>query len=232
VRATPDEELTAWEAVAMALWALAVGVVCRGLDLVLLLGRPSLIRPYLAIWIAEWARSPYRWPKSFEAIREARAANKDLRELMYGETPLCTAVWLLWRAGLGRGGRLLDIGAGRGRALLGARYLGAEAVGVELRSEHVEVVRTALERAGAHLQVGQGASADLCGVTHVLLNWCAFSERSRQEITARLGQAAPGTRLLAVTRPVQPEQWATVARHRGLFTWGTERVWIQERRGP
>ena len=87
------------------LYAMLLDVLSRLGDLAVLLWRPRLLLPYLGLW---------------------------LREAMYGETPVHTALWLFWKAGLGKGGQLVDLGAGRGRTLLAARWLGAGARGVEL----------------------------------------------------------------------------------------------------
>src|SRR5262249_52646911 len=151
-----------------------------------LLPRPRLLWAYLRLWGAELWKSPYRWPRSFEARRVVAASGQTLRELMYGEVLVSTCVYLLKRAGVGRGSLLMDVGAGRGRALLAARYRGAQALGIELWEPHVQAMAPALQRAGATLECGDAVKADYAQATHVLLNWCAFSDETKSRLTARL----------------------------------------------
>ncbi len=231
----PTEELerelrlSPWEAVVIRASNVVLATVGRIVDLAVLLLRPWLLRPYFGLWWAELLRSPYRGPRSFEAVRVVKASGQTLRELMYGEGLTASAIWLFRRAGVDRRSRVLDIGAGRGRVLLGARWLGAEAAGIELREEHVRAVRRSMERAGARLETGDAMKADLGQPTHVFLNWCAFSPETKARVVERLGGLAPGTRIIAVTQPIEDPKFKTLSRHRVLFTWGTEPAWIHER---
>jgi hypothetical protein len=222
-----DEEMpppTVGELIVFSLWRFVLGVLCRTGDLVLLLLRPRLLRPYLALWAAEKVDSPYRWPRSFDAALALRQSGQERRELLYGEGPLCTAVWLLWRAGVSAGSHVLDLGAGRGRVLLAARWLGAKASGLELRADHVARASPLLAHAGAQLTVGDAMRADLTGITHVFLNWCAFSDATQRRIAERLMTGAESLRVIAVTQPVPG--FEVRARLFGLFTWGPERAFL------
>ncbi|HVE87724.1 MAG TPA: class I SAM-dependent methyltransferase [Myxococcales bacterium] len=208
---------------------LVIEAVGRVLDVAVLLVRPRLLWAYLRVWGAELWRSPYRWPRSFEARRVVQAAGQTLRELMYGEVLVATGAYVLARAGVGRASTLLDVGAGRGRALLAARLRGARARGVELWEPHVRAVGKALEGAGVTLEVGDATQVDYGGATHVLLNWCAFSDETKARVTARLLETCrPGTRFIAVTRAIQGERFRLLSTHTTLFSWGLEKVFIQE----
>jgi hypothetical protein len=203
----------------------------RVADLLLLLPRPRLLYAYLVIWFLELRHSPYRWPRSFEAIRLSRQAGQSPRELVYGETPLVTGVWLFWRAGLRRGHHLVDPCAGRGRALLAARWLGARATGYELLREHVELVTRPLRWAGVSLVHGDGATADLRGASHVYLTWTGHSQHSRARFETGLQAIPAGSRVIAIDAPVgDTERFRVVSRHEPLFTWGHVPVWVLERR--
>jgi hypothetical protein len=222
--------LSPWESIVIRVANLVFALLGRTLDVLLLIWRPPLFRANLSLWWAEVDSDPYRWPRSFEAVRTVKESGQQLRELMYGEAPVFTAVWLLWRAGVGRGSRVLDIGAGRGRVLIAARWLGAHARGLELRPEHVGPMAPALKRIGASLEVADGLRAELGGPTHVFLNWCAFGDETKQRLSARLAALPVGTWLIAVTRaatgaPVVRQGWA-------LFTWGPERVFLQRIAAP
>ena len=222
LRASPIERL------ALSLLALLISTFGRLTDLLVLLPRPSLLRPYLAIWAAELRASPYRWPRSFEAVRSTKQVGQTIRELMYGEVLLSSAVFLFWRAGVRRGSRLVDLGAGRGRALLAARWLGAEARGIELLQAHVQAVDAALAHAGARLEQGDAGSADLADATHVFLNWCAWRPETKARVLERIERCPPGTRVVAVTRPVESPRFRRLSAWPALFTWGFERVHLLE----
>ncbi|PTL81449.1 methyltransferase [Vitiosangium sp. GDMCC 1.1324] len=212
---------------------LLIGLFTRVTDVLVLLVRPGLLRPYLGIWLAELLHSPYRPRRTFEMTRALKASGQGFRELIYGETPLLTALRLFRRAGVGRGSRVVDVGAGRGRALLAARRLGAEARGVELLVDHVASVAGQLRPAGITLTVGDATREDLGDATHVFANWTALSPETKARLTERFRACRPGTRFVAVTRPIEGTDFATLGRYRMLFTWGFESVWLQEYRpGP
>ena len=132
-----DIKVGPFQLIAIRLVNLVIEFAGRVLDVVVLLPWPRLLWAYLRIWGAELWRSPYKWPRSFEARRVVQASGQTLRELMYGEVLVSTCAWVLARAGVGKGSSLVDVGAGRGRALLAARLRGAGARGVELWEPHV-----------------------------------------------------------------------------------------------
>ncbi|WP_141619556.1 class I SAM-dependent methyltransferase [Myxococcus sp. AB036A] len=200
----------------------------RLFDVLVLLRRPRLLPPYLGLWLREVRVSPYRLKRSFETTRVLQASGQIFKELMYGEMPVHTGVWLFWKAGLGPGSRLVDLGAGRGRTLLAARWLGAEARGIELMQHHVDLAREPVEKAGAQLIVGDATRADLQDATHVFTNWTALTPRTRARLVERFRTCRPGTRILTVTRPVEAPGFTLLSKHRLLFTWGLEHVWIHE----
>ncbi len=224
-----DLEVGPLQMIAIRAMNLVIEAVGRVLDTAVLLVRPRLLWAYLRLWGAEIWKSPYRWPRSFEARRVVQASGQTLRELMYGEVLVSTCAYVLARAGVGPGSMLVDVGAGRGRALLAARLRGARARGIELWEPHVRAMAPALERVGAALEAGDAAQADYSDATHVLLNWCAFSDETKERLTARLLETArPGTRLIAVTHPAQGERFRTISTHTTLFSWGFEKVFVQE----
>ncbi len=217
--------------VVIRVYAVLLDVLSRMGDLAVLVWRPRLLGPYLGLWLREALVSPYRLRRSFEVARVLQASGQSFRELMYGETPVHSALWLFWRAGLGKGGQLVDLGAGRGRTLLAARWLGAGARGVELLEGHVALALGPLKRAGAELVLGDATQADLQDATHVFTNWAALTPETRARLVERLRTCRPGTRILTVTRPVEADGFTVLSRHRLLFTWGLEQVWLHEYRG-
>ncbi|MDQ3265207.1 MAG: class I SAM-dependent methyltransferase [Myxococcota bacterium] len=228
-RLAEELSVTPWERAAITAAQLLFGLIARTLDCLLLVVRPRLLRAYGALWWAQVLASPYRWPRSFEAVRLVKQSGQTLRELMYGEAPVFSAVWLLWRAGVRRGSKVLDLGAGRGRVLLAARWLGADAGGMELRPEHVLPVQGVLQRVGARLEVADVLQADLGQPDLVFLNWCAFSPQTRARLTRRLEQLPPGTRVIAVAAPVESAGFRRQFRTWALMTWGPARVTLHQR---
>jgi hypothetical protein len=233
--AHPDDDLKEFdlpffERLALQLQVLVFGIVIRFTDVLLLLWRPRLLRPYLAIWWAELRHTPYKARRSFEVVRALKTSGQRFRELIYGETPLVTALSVFHRAGVGRGSRLVDLGAGRGRVLLAARWLGAEARGVELIADHVKRVEGSLQRAGITLTVGDMLQEELGDATHIFTNWLALSPETKARLIERLRTCRPGTRIITVTRPVEAQGFVPLSKHWRLFTWGIEVVWLHEYR--
>ncbi len=225
-----DFDLPFFERLALQLQVLVFGIVIRLTDLLLLLWRPRLLRPYLGIWWEELRHTPYRARRTFEVVRALKATGQRFRELIYGETPLMTALYVFKRAGVGRGSRLVDLGAGRGRVLIAARWLGAEARGVELIADHVSRVAPRLQAAGITLTVGDMMGEELGDATHLFTNWLALIPETKARLIERFRTCRPGTRIITVTRPIEAEGFVRLSRHWMLFTWGIEAVWIQEYR--
>ncbi|MEM6732557.1 MAG: class I SAM-dependent methyltransferase [Myxococcota bacterium] len=176
-------------------------------------------------------RSPYRWPRSFEAVRARRAAGVDERELVYGETPVFTAWWILRRAKLGSDDAMVDLSAGRGRPLFGARLRTPHVKGYELIEERVAPVRRSLTSAGITLLVADGTEADLSHTDVALITWTGFSD----ELVRRFERAArtlpDGARFVAIDRPMSDSNgFEELGQFSVLCTWGIVPVWIYVRR--
>lgn len=228
----PDFDMPLPQMIAVRIWSVLLEVITRLGDLLLILWRPRLVPPYLSLWLREALASPYRARRSFDVVRALHASGQHFRELIYGETPVHTAVWLFKQAGLDSTSLLVDLGAGRGRVLLAARWLGARARGVELLEQHVSLASGLVSRAGAELLLGDATQADLSDATHVFINWTALAPETRERLIERLRTCRPGTRVLTVTRPVEGPGFILRSRHWLLFTWGLEHVWIHERTAP
>ncbi|MFC1609590.1 class I SAM-dependent methyltransferase [Myxococcota bacterium] len=215
----------AWDRVQLLVFRVGL----RACDLIVLILRPRLLGTYLRLFWLEIRHSPYKWPRSFEATLARTQSGQGVRELVYGETPVVTGIWLFRRAGVDERSKLVDLGAGRGRALIAARWLGAQARGVELLAEHVRLVSGPLGRAGIALEAGDGADADLSDATHVYLTWTGLNQLTRDRFVERLETCQPGTRVIAVDAPVEHDSFTTLSRHDLLFPWGSLPVWIHER---
>jgi SAM-dependent methyltransferase len=200
----------------------------RLLDGLVLSLRPRLLLAYLGLQRAQWRKTPYA-ARTFADRHDARAHHKSQAEITYGETPIVTAMYLLWRAGCNRKSSVLDLGAGRGRVLLAARYLRASCRGVELLASHVAQVQSILASIGGVLEHGDAANADMREATHIFLAWTCFSERTRQELSQRLLLLPDGARVIALNWGVEHPGFRAVTRGQVLCSWGVTPYFILER---
>ncbi|WP_233595237.1 MULTISPECIES: class I SAM-dependent methyltransferase [Corallococcus] len=225
-----DFELPFFQWIAIQLQGLVIAVIVRATDLLLLLWRPSLLRPYLGLWWQRLVLTPYSARRTFEMVRALQSTGQSFRELIYGETPLLTALLFLKRAGVGPQSRVVDLGAGRGRVLIAARWLKARSHGVELIADHVKRVAPWLTPAGITLTVGDMTREPLTDATHIFTNWVAFTPETKARLVEHLRTCQPGTRIITVTRPIEAKDFTGHTSRWMLFTWGPEKVWVQEYR--
>jgi SAM-dependent methyltransferase len=212
------------------LYAAMMGALLRALDVVtLLLLRPSLLGAYARVWRGTAAESPYPM-HTFEKVQAAKRRGVSVRELVYGETAVFTAVRAFRRAGVTKGSVVVDVGAGRGRALLAARALGAEARGADLLESHVTHAQRALAGTGVTVEHADAVDVPLDDATHVYVTWTCLSEATRAAVRERLRATAPGTRVLTLTLPIEDDAFSVDGSLVGWFTWGLERVWLHTRR--
>lgn len=223
--ATPEGTMTWYEHFLINI----VNLLLRVADLAVLLIRPRLLIAYLRLWWLALVRSPYYWPRSFDSVLARTRSRQGRRELVYGETPLVTALYVLRKARLGRGEVFVDLTAGRGRPLLAAAWLGAHARGVELLSEHYDLVVPVLGRVGIDLACGDGATADIRDAACVYLAGTGFEKQTRQRFIDNLTTLPAGARVVTVDQVLDHPGFDLVSRHEVPFTWGFEPVWIYVR---
>lgn len=207
----------------------SLSTVMRLADVALLLRRPKLLRAYLKTWRTAFVRTPWD-DGSFDKLHDARRRHKSLVELTYGETPVVSAVRALRAAGVTQESAVLDLGCGRGRVLLAARYLGARAVGIELLEAHVDATRPILEAVGADVRLGDAERPPLTDITHVYIAWTCFSAETRARIEQRLLAGSPGLKVIALNHPVTSEGFRDLARLSVLCSWGRVPVTVHELR--
>lgn len=234
MNARDDDDETDGPAVLEVFWvqlyAAGMSALLRALDVVtLLVRRPSLLPAYVRVWRSTVQESPYPI-RTFEKVQVAKRRGVSLRELVYGETAVFTAVRAFRRAGVGRDSVVVDVGAGRGRALLAARALGAQARGAELLASHVEHAERALAGTGATVALQDALEVPLEDATHVYVTWTCLSEGTRATLRERLRVMAPGARVLTLTVPLEDDAFTVDEPVVGWFTWGLERIWLHTRR--
>jgi SAM-dependent methyltransferase len=207
-----------------------VGAVWRVIDVAVLATRPDLLRAYFALTRARFAKSPYVWPRAYRDVASVKASGQSLDELVYGEVPLFVGVLLLWLARVRSGSRVVDVGAGRGRLLLAARRLDAEATGYELVQEHVLVAARPLAQAGAKLEAQDALQADYADVDCAFVNWTGFSRSTIARLVERFESLAPNARVVAVSHAIDHAAFDLERTLYAPFTWGPDWVRIYRRR--
>lgn len=200
----------------------------RMLDAFVLVLRPRLLRAYLGLQRAQWRKTPYA-SRAFADRHDARAHHRSITEITYGETPIVTAIYLLWRAGCRRDSSVVDLGAGRGRVLLAARFLRASCMGIELLASHISEVQATLASIGAPLVQGDAANAVMSDATHIFLAWTCFSERTREQLSTNLLALPEGTRVIALNWNITQPGFRIVAQGNVLCSWGITPYYILER---
>jgi hypothetical protein len=205
-----------------------LGALMWCLDVMLLCAKPRLLLPYLRICWFGFHRSPYT-VKSFERVLSARRHDLSLAELTYGYTPLATALWLMWQAQVNRSSYLVDVGSGRGRVLIAARFCGARSMGVELDNNHHHFAKRALQGLDVELRHEDAKTTDLRSATHVYLAWTTWSLQTRQQIKTKLMQMPVGAKVISVTWPLVIDGFVARRQSTYLFSWGFSPIWIYER---
>ncbi|MBM4280182.1 MAG: hypothetical protein FJ137_05300 [Deltaproteobacteria bacterium] len=206
--------------------ALLLRVVFRVVDAVVLAPRPVLWRA----WWTGWRALPSPYATGARATAADVAADVDDDDLVYGEAFVTVAAALLRAHGAHAGSVVVDLGCGRGAALVGARALGAAARGVDVCRSHVDTTGPALRAAGVDVAVGDARTTGLEGATHVWLAWATWSVATRAAVTARLHALPSGAVVVAVVHAVDDDAFAIVARRRAPFSWGVADVVVQRRR--
>ncbi|MCP4503447.1 MAG: class I SAM-dependent methyltransferase [Deltaproteobacteria bacterium] len=215
---------------------MAMAGVFRLLDIAILLfgtpapgvSRKKLLRAYVRMWRGVLGRSPFK-EGDFARVKVARGAGLSLSELTYGETPVFTAISAMRRAGLKPGATVLDLGAGRGRVLIAAAFLGAHARGVDILPDHVALTQSYLSDL-ADVQVADAAKTSLDDVDFVFLTWTCMSERTRRKLEKKLLEAKDGTRFLCVSHSLEMQGMSPVFERKPWFTWGKADLFVVERR--
>lgn len=215
-------------------WRIALGLFlifsCRIIDILFLLPRPRFLLCSLWLWGRGLLSSPYS-ESGFKRIYAARKSQVSLNELVYGETPVFSGRRLLKKAGVNDRSEVLDLGAGRGRVLMAARTLGAEARGVELLDSHVSEAQGPLSWIGARLEQESALQCDPGRATHVYITWTCMREQTRKSLERALLKLKPGTVVIVVTWPILSSGFSSLFSCRALFTWGLGKVYVYQRDG-
>ena len=205
-----------------------VMALMRLIDFVILLPHLKLLRVYVRTWRGAYTQSPFT-ENNFEKVQQARAKGRSLGEFTYGETPVVSARKALRLYGVSDASCVYDVGAGRGRVLIAARLLGAQAMGCDLLAAHVRSAGPALAEIGAELVHKDALEVSFEGVTHVFAAWTCFTQASRKRTAKHFESVAPGTRLLLLDNPLESEAFKKIGERKIWCSWGRATLFVYER---
>lgn len=179
-----------------------------------------------ALWLDSW-----RGPASLAARRIAVPETWHEMDLIYGETPLSTAVELLDLAEFPPGGTVIEIGAGRAVfSLVACLTRGARATAIE-RVPGLVARASWLARA---LQVpvecveADAGSLQLDAADLYYLTPTSWTPANFDMVKRALQAAPPGARALSLTEPLG-DGWAVQKEREFLYSWGWSRTYLQLR---
>lgn len=212
----------------------AVGVLLQAglwrlVDMVFLLRWPRLWRAHLEAFRAAWLEPAYD-EVSFARRVAARSVGVSRVALTYGETPAVIGRQILRRSGVTEGSRVVDLGAGRGRFLLGAATLCDDVTGVELLEQHFDVASRSLADTNVKMLKASLLSVDVENYTHIYTTWTCFPRALRKKIEAHLSATRPGTIVSTITWPVEDASFELIDSFRTNFSWGRADVYVHRRR--
>lgn len=138
---------------------------------------------------AWWWRLRYSVWREFRQVDVAKIVLKRTsEELAYGETPTVTLARVLELAELKLGSTVVDLGAGRGTALMAAAALGYRAAGIEIVEAYVAPARRVAQKLGLEVdfRCGDFVTDEWPEGDLYLLNSTAFPTSLRDKLEKRL----------------------------------------------
>lgn len=179
-------------------------------------------------------RRAWWWRLHWEMFRQFRGLDpdrlvRDLRgnepgSLAYGETPVSTARRIFELTKLPAGGRVADIGCGRGLVVLAAAQAGYQASGVEYFAQYVSRARSVAERLdlAVDLVVGDFLEVDLPEADLYMVGSTAFPEHVREVLAPRLASVSPpGAVVVTQDWFIEHPGFSRQGSLRLPVTWGT-----------
>lgn len=182
-------------------------------------------------YVQGWRGLPSPYRSSFHSALIAKERGLSSQALTYGEAFVCVARAILRRHGAKAGGVVVDLGCGRGNVLIAARSLEAQARGVDLVTDHLDVVGEALRAAGVAVAAADARDAVVHDATHVWLSWATWDLGVRASVTQRLRALKTGSVVVAFVWPVEDEAFEVIERSRAAFSWGFADVVVSRRIG-
>lgn len=184
--------------------------------------RPALLPHLWKLWEWSWFHSPYRnnpasgFPPTFD--------------LTYGEIALPTLDKIFDQLQLSDRDSLVDLGSGRGRAVLLAAIRGIPAHGIECVSNLVDMARYAAtpDLSLAQFIEGNFLTITLPKASIILAVGTCWSHDTRSRILPILLQLPPHTWVVSLSRPFQHPQIPVRQIIPGWTSWGRDHYYLQQ----
>jgi len=202
----------------------------RILEVPLLCRRPTIIGAWFSHTLGLWRNPPWESRFSLALLTEDKV--RASQDFIYGETPLWLGIRLLKWAGAGASvsSRVVDFGAGRGRLLLAARWLGADASGFEIDPSHLECGQAIAQKVGAIFERADACQVPLDKYTHGYVAWTTWSKETRLKLSEHLAGVPKEFRLITMTWPIEPGTgWRLLKERKAAFPWCTTDVYLFEK---
>lgn len=216
------------------------GNICRllmqVLDLLLVgLTHPTLLWANLRYLLYSLGRSPYRVQRFEQSLLQGRFSFMQDDDV-YGETPWWTLRRMLVFLQAKADDCFIDLGSGNGRALYAAIVLfKMRAHGYEfLQSRHAvatHMLQSEQQKDRVQLHHELAWNADLSQADIVLLTWTCMAPHSRKKISQNLRQLQAGSRVIAITHPIELTDDFSLLRHSSMcFSWGRGEVYFYQKK--
>ena len=190
--------------------------------------KPKFFWAHLHLIFVHLMRSPYEVGEfRYALLTRRRGISRD--ELIYGDTPLFTSIYLLWLAGIERGGQFYDLGAGRGGVLMAAKYVGMQSTGYDLNPAHIVLSEGVLRPLDIFLKYGDARNVDASGGNIVYVAWTTWSKHTRHGIERNLHALPSGAKVITLTWGLESDEFVEIRRGFSLFSWGLANYYIFER---
>lgn len=199
------------------------------IDLLILCFRPRLLVSYFLLLVDKFRHSPYG-RDNFERLHVSRLHHRSTGEFAYGETPVFVALYLFFLSGVGPKTRFIDVGSGRGSALVSAVFLGSAVVGVEIVPSHAASSRKRLSCLGVNTVVFDAALFDYSSYDVVYLPWVCFSQKTREDIVCRLAFLRSGARVICLHWAIDDDRFVDLRHGVVPCSWGVSRYYLYVRR--
>lgn len=183
-----------------------------------------------ALWL-ESLRGPAHWAGRADAPQQGW----EEADFVYGETPIVTAYRQLLLAQFPRGGRLLEVGCGRGcLSLVAALAFGAkQVVGFEIlparASKAAWLVEALALKERIQIQSGDATAQSLPEVDLIYLTPTTWGQQNWKRLTQWLSTAPEGCRAVSLTQPLPECQWEILQKLELPYSWGNSVTYFQRK---
>lgn len=167
--------------------------------------------------------NPYKISKKFLAER----GETDVH--VYGETPLTTMVKIVHECGITDTDKVVELGAGRGRAALFlSEYVGCSVIAYEQIPLFVAEMQR-LNSPQLEMVLGDMHKADFTDTTFIYLYGTMLADQEIEQLAHRFPKQA---KIITVSYPLSDysKNYETLKSFKGRFAWGETEIYLNGKR--